>query len=378
MPKKIKFESAIYSILTAASRFRTEVVVDGLSWSQFIETLEFENRTNTICVKYKDKVLDVEMNRFKFYTKYSDSTIGSIANSQFDEVKFSNYQYSDEIVGIIAESVGYMPSSSNDKYRFDAEREFHDDWADNANLDSIDVRKVNEAVTSPELRYIFSNLGDLNGKNVLDLGCGLGEVSVYFALQGANVTASDISPGMLEVTRALAQRYMVNLKTHLSTAENLQLGDKKFDIIYAGNLLHHVNINETFDVLLPHLEDGGIFVSWDPLAYNPAINNYRKKATDVRTIDEHPLKRSDIAEISKRFSKVNLKYFWLSTLIIFVIMAFIQRRNPNKERFWKVVVDESDKWAPIYKPLEYFDRLLIKVFPFIRWYCWNVVIIGRK
>ena len=42
------------------------------------------------------------------------------------------------------------------------------------------------------------------------------------------------------------------------------------------------------------LKPGGRFFSYDPLAYNPAINVYRKMATEVRTPDEQPLTRADV------------------------------------------------------------------------------------
>lgn len=273
-----------------------------------------------------------------------------------------------------------MSSLDKAKKRFELEKDFHDNWAEETSISNIDVIKINEAETSPELRYIFKILGsDLKNKKVLDIGCGLGEVSVYFAIKGAQVTATDISPKMLDLTNSLAKKYNVTVKTHLSTAENLEFDNQeKFDVIYTGNLLHHVDIKETLDKIVPHLNDEGVFISWDPLSYNPVINNYRKKAFDVRTIDEHPLKSSDIKLMSEYFSKVETKYFWLTTLIIFVIMALFQRRDPNKERYWKVVIDETEYWAPLYLPLEKLDRIFLRIFPFLKWWCWNVVFIGRK
>jgi hypothetical protein len=101
-------------------------------------------------------------------------------------------------------------------------------------------------------------------------------------------------------------------------------------------------------------------------------------ATDVRTPDEHPLKWADINLFHKHFGTVETRYFWFTTLIIFVIMALAQRRNPNKERFWKVVVQEGNKWAWLYRPLESFDRLLLTIFPPFRLLSWNVVVVASK
>ena len=117
------------------------------------------------------------------------------------------------------------------------------------------------------------------------------------------------------MTDKLAEKNSTTVTTHLADAEDLGLSHKQqYDIIYTGNLLHHVDIEKMIMNIKPHLKPEGIFVSWDPLAYNPAINIYRMIATDVRTPDEHPLKWRDIKLFDKYFSNVERRYFWFSTL----------------------------------------------------------------
>lgn len=257
------------------------------------------------------------------------------------------------------------------------EEHFHDQWAKSAIDNLPDPVHVNEALTSPELRWIHTTLGDVRGCRVLDLGCGLGEASVYFALRGADVTAVDLSGEMLNTTQELAATRNVKLRTHHAASESLGLGtNEKFDIIYVGNLFHHVDIAATLDVLLPHLHDHGKLVSWDPVAYNPLINVYRRMATSVRTADEHPLRIRDVRMIRDRFQHTQTKFFWFTTLTIFILMALAQRRDPNKVRFWKAVVDESESWRWLYVPLARIDAVLLSVFPPLRWLCWNVGIIA--
>ncbi len=265
------------------------------------------------------------------------------------------------------------------KDRFSKEEYFHDAWANTQNVSDINVRLMNESCTAPEMRFIHKACGDVKDKRLLDLGCGLGEAAVYFAIRGAQVTAVDISQRMLDETKALAKRFDVEVLLCKSSTEELHLGaDQKFDFIYAGNLFHHVDINSTLQKIVPSLCCGGSLISWDPVAYNPAIKVYRKLAMGVRTAGEHPLTVKDIEIFKKYFLKVECHWFWLTTLVIFIVFAFVQWRNPNNVRYWKKVVEEGERWKWLYQPLERFDGVLLKAFPFLKVFCWNVVIIARE
>lgn len=387
MPKKIKFEAFKYRFLIEAAELHMQPKVAAqLPWSDFINELTFTYQAGDILISWRRPQVGewlVPGRQAQFYTR-GDSEAHARKQDEAgllsaeDPVKLQNQRYFHAALMDVASAAGYEPSHAATN-RLEVEREFHDAWAESEDIDAIDVRGSNEVCTAPEMRYITARLGNLRGKRLLDVGCGLGEASVYFAMQGADVTSSDLSQGMLDAASRLAAKNGVSVRQHLASAEDMRLpADARFDVIYAGNLLHHVDIDATLRRIRPHLADDGVLVTWDPLAYNPAINVYRTMAMDVRTPDEHPLTWRDIRSFSRHFSHVETRYFWFTTLIIFVIMALAQRRDPNKERFWKVILKEGPKWAWLYRPLETLDKVLLFLIPPLRLLCWNVVIVARK
>ena len=258
------------------------------------------------------------------------------------------------------------------------EENFHDAWAESVDVSEVFVFESFEAVTSPENKFILRTLGDLKGKKLLDIGCGLGEASVYFALQGAEVTALDISQQMLEVSLQLAEKHGVTIKTVKSVAGELNFSDGTFDVVYTANLLHHVDVAQSIQEAKRVLKKGGHFASWDPLAYNPLINIYRRMATQVRTDDEHPLRISDLKLIKNSFSQTKFSYFWFFTLWIFIKFYLFDRIDPNQERYWKKILADHQKLSALYTRLHKIDRLVMKLLPFLKYWCWNVAIVAKK
>lgn len=415
MPKKILHESAIHHFLSAGSRLRARLApADAATLAAWLNSLRFSSPApRTLALTWTSPApgahtLDYSSTRFyargdttrvrpvsplrhgPFTTDYTDSdsahsvqsvhsVVPSVPNAA-DPIHAANTAFFDAALRT-ALTAAQLPISLTPFASPSAtEQSFHDAWASAEDLSRIDVRLRATACTSPELRLIRQKLGDLRGRTLLDVGCGLGEAAVYFALEGATVTATDLSPGMCAAAQKLAALNHATLETLVAPAEHLgpALGSRRFDVIYTGNTLHHADLAATLDSLLPHLAADGVFVSWDPLAYNPLINLYRRLATEVRTPDEHPLRLRDLRAITARFEHAEAAWFWFTTLLIFVLMFAVQFRSPNRERYWKTVVDEAGRWAWLYRPLAAIDRALLAVFPFLRPLCWNVVIVARR
>jgi hypothetical protein len=117
--------------------------------------------------------------------------------------------------------------------------------------------------------------------------------------------------------------------------------------------------------------------SFDPLAYNPIINLYRRMATEVRTDDESPLTVADIALARKYFVSVEHREFWILSLALFLKYFLLDRVHPNQDRYWKRILKEKSAHLWWWSPLAVIDRALARI-PGIRWLAWNVVLWGKK
>ena len=88
-------------------------------------------------------------------------------------------------------------------------------------------------------------LPDVQGKSVLDLGCGYGHNCMAFVSNGADrVVGIDISEKMLEIARAESAHY--NIEYINMSMTDIHALESKFDVIYSSLAFHYI---EDFEAL---------------------------------------------------------------------------------------------------------------------------------
>ena len=98
----------------------------------------------------------------------------------------------------------------------------------------------------------------LKGKAVLEIGCGAGSSSILFALDGAQVTASDLTDEAVAITKAKFDLLGLAGNAVQADAENLPFPDNSFDVVFSSGVLHHTpNTQKTIDEIRRVLKPGG-------------------------------------------------------------------------------------------------------------------------
>jgi len=89
----------------------------------------------------------------------------------------------------------------------------------------------------------FAGFERWKGKNVLEIGCGIGTDSISFARHGAHVTAVDLTEKSLEVARQRAQVFGLEDRIRFIQANAEKLSDSvpsaPYDLVYSFGVIHH-------------------------------------------------------------------------------------------------------------------------------------------
>ncbi|MDM8567708.1 class I SAM-dependent methyltransferase [Candidatus Halobeggiatoa sp. HSG11] len=124
----------------------------------------------------------------------------------------------------------------------------------------MEVSKITR--TCPE-KEIYNELLKLDGKHILELGCGAAELTRTIATEGFNrhVTAAEVDE--IQHNKNLLITDLDNVTFQLAGAESIPASDNTFDVVFMFKSLHHVPV----ELMVQALEEIQRVLKPDGLAY---------------------------------------------------------------------------------------------------------------
>ncbi|HUY91144.1 MAG TPA: class I SAM-dependent methyltransferase [Pirellulales bacterium] len=210
--------------------------------------------------------------------------------------------------------------------RIDSERSYHDDYyralqeplAIPFDLANSTQRRPHN-LTWAFYDAILEHFGrQLNGKRILEIGCGTGSVTLNLSRNGAYVDAFDVSEEAVAICmRRAAYNNEEKAKFLVSAMEDLDQPENYYDAVVGHMVLHHLDISAAMEKVYRYLKPGGlgVFAEWKEYA---VVDRVRRTAllqwlfrpggvTGYATEYERKLSRRDFQVIRRRFPNLTVE-----------------------------------------------------------------------
>jgi 2-polyprenyl-3-methyl-5-hydroxy-6-metoxy-1,4-benzoquinol methylase len=195
--------------------------------------------------------------------------------------------------------------------------------------DDVFARTAHSPVQMPDrqdrvLRRALRHFGDVQGRRLIDLGCGQGASSLYFASLGASVISVDLSAVAVSNLQEYCHSNGIKNITpvQLSALDLRALGP--VDLVFGSMILHHIEPFPRFvDALRAVLPGGGKAFFWENNARSRLMIWFRQHVVGRLWVpkhgdpDEFPLTPDEVAELQRQFD-VEIEY---PELVLFRMIA---------------------------------------------------------
>ena len=221
--------------------------------------------------------------------------------------------------------------------------------------------------------YVYNFVSEfdrMENTKVLVVGCGNGRDSLIYAKLGFEVYGFDISDRAIEYAEVLADNHGFGRKKvafSVQGAEDIDYPSSFFDLVVGVNVLHHIDIDRSMEQFYRVLKEGGCAVFKEPLL-TPLKTRFRTSSFVTFFIPESTKNVFQKTKYNLIEGEKNLDEHDFEA---------IRKYFPNLEIFkWRVIAS-----LDVFFPrccLEKIDWLLFRVFPFLRKFGDQAVLIMSK
>ena len=216
----------------------------------------------------------------------------------------------------------------------------------------------------PIFEYILPEMGQLEGKRVLELGAGTGGTATLLAKRGAAVVGIDLLPFRLTEaeTRVSEHNVAASVDFALMDAMHLAFPDNTFDFIISKSVLVFTKHTRTAQECYRVLKPGGKAIFIENMRHHPAVWLYRK--VFLRYADKlHYFSLSDVEAVGAEFEGLEHREFHLSAV---------------SALFWRECVSIPFFYRWTFNILKAVDTVLLKCVPFLKRFCWITAVVCHK
>lgn len=200
------------------------------------------------------------------------------------------------------------------------------------NYSRVEMPDLND----PILQAALKHFGSVKDKTVIDLGCGRGATSLFFASQGAKVISVDLSKIAIANLSAYCQENNIQNITPLNMGAHELTTLGKADFIFGAMILHHIEpFNDFVKIMREVLATDGKGFFWENNARSCIMIWFRQNIVGKLWVpkygdeEEFPLMLSEVDEIRKDFN-VEVEY---PELMLFRMISSYLLRGRAKAPF---------------------------------------------
>ena len=225
---------------------------------------------------------------------------------------------------------------------------------------------------------IIALLNPIEGKKILELGCGKGDLSVWLAKKGAQVTAIDIGSDLVAAGRMLAKVNHVYCEFQQGNISELPFDPTGYDIVIGLAILHHLSEDDVIKAMRECcrvLTTSGIAIFLEPIensrlfdfAQNllPAGHRgefYRPSILQRSEWKDYLEARDDRAMTSKELISAGSEQFRTIRISHYGLLVRLVRLIGSGSR----------------DMLQKLDRFLFQFFPMLKYYSQSVLVVYHK
>ena len=222
-------------------------------------------------------------------------------------------------------------------------------------------------------------MGRLEDIHILELGCGSGELTVWFALQGAQVTGIDVSDESILIARKRAEENGVTDKADFFAcpAEAIPKTDASFDVIFINVSLHHLELEQALAECKRLLKPQGYFIAVEPLTFSKTVQRIRISPFVTHwypirqeTPTERILTVEDIVYIQTIFSRTQVIPFRIFSPFLFKAKPLFHLLSKFcKGKDWETKKQNCNR------SIQRIDEFLLSRLPFLKYFSRYVIIV---